>query len=350
MNDLFKNRATWLLVASGILIFVLVFHLKAVFVSLVISLTLASALAPLAEKGEEKLKLPRIVTVLLAYAVFGLIYVLMAVSLVPTIREQAYNLYERFPEYSLKITEHYSTITELFGSRAEQAFEISSTDARKFASQVTQQALHFTSDLVSGIVSGILILFLTAYFVIEAPQIWPKLLEWVPVKLRHKAASVIRPLEGRLGGYVRGQLMVSMAVACFLGCGMYLIGVPHAVVLGVLAGLLNLVPFVGSMITAVLAVLVAFNQSLVCAGLTIGLFAVEQWVESNFIVPRLLGSQVELHPLIVLFAILIGASLMGLPGALIAVPITTAGMFLAEEFYLRPLKEKEEQEAGITDA
>ncbi|MCA9803829.1 MAG: AI-2E family transporter [Cyanobacteria bacterium HKST-UBA02] len=350
MNDFFKNRATWLLAASGILIFVLVFHLKAVFVSLVISLTLASALAPLAEKGEEKLKLPRIVTVLLAYAVFGLIYVLMAVSLVPTIREQAHNLYEKFPEYSLKITEHYATVTEVFGSKAEQAFQISSTDARKFASQVTQQALHFTSDILSGIVSGILVLFLTAYFVIEAPQIWPKLLEWVPVKWREKAASVIRPLEGRLGGYVRGQLMVSMAVACFLGCGMYLIGVPHALVLAVLSGLLNLVPFVGSMLTAVLAVLVAFNQSLLCAGLTVGLFAVEQWVESNFIVPRLLGSQVELHPLIVLFAILIGASLMGLPGALIAVPLTTATMYLAEEFYLKPLKEKEEQEAGSADA
>ncbi|MBZ0186901.1 MAG: AI-2E family transporter, partial [Candidatus Obscuribacterales bacterium] len=61
----------------------------------------------------------------------------------------------------------------------------------------------------------------------------------------------------------------------------------------------------------------------------------------NFIVPKLLGSQVELHPLMVLFAILIGASLMGLPGALIAVPITTAGMYLAEEFYLRPLQARE---------
>ena len=139
---------------------------------------------------------------------------------------------------------------------------------------------------------------------------------------------------------MRGQILVSLAVSSFLAVGLTLLGVQYSLVLGVLAGLLNLMPFVGSMLTAAFSILVASNQSLVLGALTLGLFALEQWFESNVIVPQLLGKQVELHPILVLFAILIGATLMGLPGALIAVPVTSAGIFLAQEFYLKPLNQQ----------
>jgi hypothetical protein len=122
-----------------------------------------------------------------------------------------------------------------------------------------------------------------------------------------------------------------------LTVGLSLLRVNYSLILGVLAGLLNLVPFVGSLAACIFAVVVAANQNIWLAGATLMLFACEQWVESNFIVPHLLGRHVELHPLIVLFAILIGATLMGVPGALVAVPLTSAALFLAQEFYLKPL-------------
>jgi predicted PurR-regulated permease PerM len=184
-----------------------------------------------------------------------------------------------------------------------------------------------------------LVLFLTAYFVVEASSIWAKLLMWLPHEHRAKAASLIRPLGFRMGGYVRGQLLVSVAVAFYLTAGLTLLNVNYALILGVLAGLLNLVPFVGSLIACIFAVVVAANQSIWLAGATLALFACEQWCESNFFVPYLLGRNVELHPLIVLIAILIGATLMGVPGALIAVPLASAAQFLAQEFYLKPLND-----------
>jgi predicted PurR-regulated permease PerM len=201
-----------------------------------------------------------------------------------------------------------------------------------------------TSDIVTVAATAILVLFLTAYFVVEAKVMWPQLLAWLPKEKAARAATLIRPLEARLGGYIRGQLLVCLAVSTFLTIGMSLLRVEHALVLGLLSGLLNLVPFVGSMTTALLAILVAFNQSPMLAGAVVLLFVFEQWVESNLIVPNLLGKQVELHPLVVLFAILIFASILGVAGALIAVPVATAGMFLAEEFYLRPMKNREAEE------
>lgn len=333
-------RVRFLLIIAGVLLVlaILISQIQAVFVSLIFSLTLASAIAPIAEWMENKVKCPRVVTIALVYFSVAALYSLLAFFLYPTLKEQAKDLITNVPEYSRGIESHYNDIVSIIHEKAGLD-PINEDEVKAVVKGATNRALSFTSDALTALASAILVTFLTAYFVIEAPKIWPKLLRWIPPDQRDRIAGTIRPLESRLGGYVRGQLLVSLAVGTFIGICLTVIQVPHALILAVLAGLLNLVPFVGSLITAVLAVIVAFNVSLGLACATLCVYLVEQWVESNFIVPQLLGNQVELHPLVVLFSILIGASLMGLAGALIAVPIATAIVYLGEEFYLKPLNE-----------
>jgi len=331
-----------------ILLLWLCWELRALIIAVIFSLTLASAIAPVAEFCEWRWKIKRVFTVVVIFAVVGALYSVLVAALFPTLKEQALSLYEHLPRYADGINEYYNHIRELLGERAD-SFTVSSTEIKAFVQRLSGHALHLTSDLVTVIATSILVMFLTAYFVIEANDMWPKLLSWLPREKRAAAAATIRPLEARLGGYIRGQLLVCLAVSTFLTIGLSLLRVEHALLLGALSGLLNLVPFVGSMITAVLAILVAFNQSPTLALLTVGLFAAEQWFESNVIVPNLLGKQVELHPLVVLFAILIFASILGVSGALIAVPVATATVFLFEEFYKRPMQRREEAEAAATD-
>lgn len=338
-----RNRYLLIIGTVVLILAVLASQIQAVFVSLVFSLTLASAIAPVAEWMENKLKVPRVFTVVLVYVGTIVLYAVLAYFLYPTLKAQAVDLIKGFPEYSKGIASHYHDISSILHEKAGLD-PISETEVKSVLKSVSSRALSFTSDAITFLASGLLISFLTAYFVIEAPSIWPRLLQWIPREHRQRVADTIRPLESRLGGYVRGQILVSLAVGTFIGIGLSILQVPHALILAVLAGLLNLVPFVGSLITAVLAIVVAFNVSLALAGATLLLYMLEQWVESNFIVPQLLGNQVELHPLVVLFAILIGASIMGLAGALIAVPIATATVFLAEEFYLKPLTEREREQ------
>ncbi len=339
-------RARYIAIVSLILLVlgILAYQIQAVFVALVFSLTLASAIAPVAEWMEEKLKCPRPVSVALVYIATIVLYGALVYFLYPTLKVQARELINSFPEYSKGISTHYQDLVSIVHEKAGLD-PLSKDDVKAVVKGVTSRALTFTSDAITALATGILVTFLTAYFVVEAPEIWPRLLRWIPHEHRDRVAATIRPLESRLGGYVRGQMLVSLAVGTFIGIGLKILGVQHALLLAVLAGLLNLVPFVGSLLTAVLAVLVAFNQSVALAGCTVCLYMVEQWVESNFIVPQLLGTQVELHPLVVLFAILIGASLMGLAGALIAVPIATATMYIAEEFYLEPLNKEQAPES-----
>lgn len=315
----------------------LVVELRTLIVCLIFSLTLASAITPVAEWGERH-RIPRAAMVTMVYLGVGLVYAVVAVSLAPTVKVQATHLYEHLPQYLSRMTDWFESIKGGIGIAGEKAQELQIQELLKnVALKLGNQTLDIGAGLLGMILHALLVLFLTAYFVVEATTIWQKLLIWLPPQHRLRAGALIRPIGARMGGYVRGQLLVSVAVACFLGLGLYAIRIDYALILGVLAGLMNLVPFVGSAFACTFAVVVAANQELWQVGATIGLFLLEQWVESNFIVPYLLGKNVDLHPLIVLFAILIGANLMGVPGALIAVPVASALQLLAQEFYLKPL-------------
>ncbi|MBI2810694.1 MAG: AI-2E family transporter [Candidatus Melainabacteria bacterium] len=303
------------------------------------AIILASAIAPAAEILETR-KVPRTVTVIGIYILIAIVYVVLAISLIPVIKEQAQQLFSVIPQYLNQILESVDKAQHIAGNYAG-ADAVNNMDYATMAKDLGTKALgktiNFTQDVFEAILNGIFILFLTSYFVIEADKMWPQLLLWLPEYRREKAASLIRPLEVRLGGYVRGQVLVSVAVSLILGTGLTLLQVKYSLILGLIAGLMNIVPFVGSIITCVFSIVVAANQSPMLGLATFGLFAFEQWLESNFIVPHLIGKNVDLHPLIVLFSLLIGGTLFGLPGAVIAVPLASAILFLAREFYFKSI-------------
>lgn len=352
-----------LFLRPAVLVFWLVFaylayqvigQLQMLLICLVAALTLAAALSPLAEKLEAR-KIPRVVTVLAVYTMVGGLYVAVGMGLAPVIKNQYESLVKKvvppfthFYEEFIKIDdgeppqpeESQSRTDSLFQSAARQVkSNVSVEQISDVAKQVAMQAVKMTGNFVTFLVNALFVLFLTAYFVIEAKELNESLLSWLPAQKRERVASLIRPLENRLGGYVRGQILVSLAVGTIIGLGLSVIGIHEALILGVMAGFMNLVPFVGSIATAVFAVLIAFQTSTTLGLLAILVFVLEQWVESNFIVPHLLGKQVDLHPLVVLFSVIIGGTLLGLPGALISVPVATASLFLAEELYKKQLAE-----------
>ncbi len=330
-------RLTVYIALAALSVYLLV-QLQMLFICIIAALTLASALSPLAEALERK-KIPRVVTVILVYLLVLLTYTGVAGGLIPVLVQQAKSLWEHLPSYLDLVTAGAQKVTDMGGP--DLAKHLNSEDARSVGLSMAQNAVRVTGNLVGFLVNAFFVLFLTAYFVISAKEINTELLRWLPLPHRERAAGLIRPLENRLGGYVRGQLLVSLAVGTVIGIGLAVIGNKYALILGVISGLLNLVPFVGSFITSVFAILVSFNQAPWMALATFGLFAFEQWLESNFIVPHLLGKQVGLHPLVVLLSVIIGASLLGLSGALIAVPVAAVSIFLAQEFYQKPLNAAE---------
>lgn len=319
-----------------------IYHLKVLIICLIFAVTIASAMAPIAEAAEKK-GMPRTATVLTIYSLIGLLYLCLAIFLIPTVWEQAQKLNEHLPQYFARVMQWLDKLLSFTGQSIGQ-FGLDINDIRTLAMKLVENTLDMTAGFFGLIVNTILVLFLAGYFVMEANHIWQSLLKWLPPLHRARLEPLIVPLGTRMGGYVRGQLLVAVAVSCFLSIGFSLLGLKYALVLGVLAGLLNLVPYVGSMIATIAAIVVAFNQEPVLALAVIAVYAAEQWVESTFMVPILLGKHVSLHPLIVLVSIIAGASMLGIAGALIAIPVVSACLFLAEEFYLKPINRESSSE------
>ncbi|MDE3077642.1 MAG: AI-2E family transporter, partial [Chloroflexota bacterium] len=134
--------------------------------------------------------------------------------------------------------------------------------------------------------------------------------------------------------YLRGQLVVALMVAILAGLGSQLLGLHYAVVVGALAGLFELIPFFGPVLSAIPALLIAlFQGPLLRFVAVLVLFIVIQQVESNIIGPRITGHAVGLHPLLVMFSILVGVELAGIWGAIFAVPVAGVAVAVVRKLY-----------------
>src|SRR5581483_5045867 len=174
------------------------------------------------------------------------------------------------------------------------------------------------------LISFLTVFFLAFYWLVERSSIKRVLLRLVPPSRARGVNVVWLEVEQKLGGWVRGQLLVMAAMAVMTGIGFWVIGLPNPALLGVLAGLAELVPMVGPFLAVAPAVLVALGISPWTALLVLIFAVVAQQIESNFLVPRIMGHAVGVSPLTVMLGILIGAILYGLPGAFLAVPIAGA--------------------------
>lgn len=311
----------------------LLYELKVLIICLILSVTLASAIAPLAEAGERR-KIPRAITVLALYLSAATIYVILAALLAPTIKEQCQKLVESLPAYTSGLNHWYQNALSATGNGTTVP-SFTFDDLKNLSFKLLHQTLDMTAGLIGLLLNALLTLFLAAYFVVEAKQIHSAIFRWIPPSARQTVADLIVPVSLRMGGYVRGQLLVALGVAVILTAGFSMIGVKYALVLGILAGLLNLIPYIGSLIACSFAAVVAFNQTPLLAAAVLAVYGIEQWIETAFLVPFFLGKQAFLHPLIVLLAIVAGGTLLGVTGAIIAVPLASAILYLGEEFYVK---------------
>jgi putative permease len=187
-----------------------------------------------------------------------------------------------------------------------------------------QSLLQILATVGHFLISFMTVFFLAFYWLVERATIKRALLRLVPPSQARSVNTVWLEVEQKLGGWVRGQLLVMGTMGVLAGVGFWIIGLPNPVLLGVLAGLGELVPMVGPFLAFAPAVLVALGIDPWTALVVLGYAVVIQQIESNFLVPRIMGHSVGVSPLTVLLGILIGAILYGLPGAFLAVPVAGA--------------------------
>jgi predicted PurR-regulated permease PerM len=277
------------------------------------------------------------VVVVLLYALLLAVLVVLGALIVPPTIQQIEDLVRNLPNYAAAFQEWVASLPQRYPfippGLADGLPEQLRGGASQLAGFLSQALVVFR--LLLGVLGGalnfIFILFLALYLTSDADRVVRYFVSWMPPQRRDQAYDVAGRMGEKLGGWVRGQIMLSAIIGAITLAGLLAIGVPYAVLLALVAALGEAVPMVGPIFSAVPAVIVAFFQSPLQGLLTLGLYVLVQQIENAVVVPKVMERAVALHPLAVMLALLIGGELYGVMGAILSVPVTAALSVVASE-------------------
>ncbi|WP_457631027.1 AI-2E family transporter [Oceanithermus sp.] len=188
--------------------------------------------------------------------------------------------------------------------------------------------------LAGGLVQLFVVFVVTGYLLADLPRVNAALLEALPRPWQPLALELAGKLDHAVGGYIRGQLLVAALVGLVVGLGLALIGVPMAAALGFIAGVFNLVPYLGVVVSIVPALLLALSVGTWQVLGALLVFVLANQLEAHVFSPLILGRATELHPITVVLSIMAGAALAGIWGAMLAVPAMAFAKVLYTDYYL----------------
>ena len=319
----------FLIVAAIVLVAVAA---RNVLVLVFIAVILASGLQPFIAWLRGHMSIGRGPTILLVYGVFLVIVVGMALFVVPAALAQLDRTITSLPPFfdrarQWAATLHPSSVSRTVSTLIDAAARtLKGVDGGPSTGQVVQVGLTLAEALTS-----ILTLLTVVYFwLTEHARLQRYVLAFVPQHRRKRARDVWNAAETRLGMWVRGQLILMSSIGVATGIAYTLLGVPSALLLGLLAALAEAIPIVGPLLGAIPAVVVAATISPQLALAVAGVYLVLQLIEGNVLVPLVMRNTTGISPFLVILSVLIGAAAAGFLGALLAVPIAAAGEVLIE--------------------
>jgi predicted PurR-regulated permease PerM len=248
---------------------------------------------------------------------------------IPPLVHQATQLIAQTPTMLTRLQSHNSLLGQLnnrlhLQQRLQQTF---SGDA----SGLVNGLLGAGQVVFGALASGLILLVLTVYFVVDLPRIRATLYRLVPHSRRPRAILLGDEIFAKIGGYVLGNLLISLVAGILTFTFLAIFGVPYALLLSIFVAILDLLPVIGSTIAGVGVCLVALSVSLPVCLATAGFFVVYRLVEDYLLVPRIIGRAVKVPALVTVVAVLLGGALLGIVGALVAIPAAAALLLLGQE-------------------
>ena len=318
--------AVVLVLVGFMLLLNLLSPLSRVILLVMFGVIVAFLLAPLVELLQRRLRRRGLAIALGATAALVVVIGGLALLAVPLVRETR-ELAEAAPRYAQMLSSD-EPINVLGFEISGEVRERIGAEIGARASEWSEIAARTALRVAGGLVDLVFVFVLGIYLLASGPAVRRWVLELVPADRRADASRVEEEARRVFGSYVRGQLILGLIVGTLSAIAYLVLGVPYAVFLGVLAGILELVPIVGPLIAGAAAALVALTQPFPLVLWVILAAVAIQQIENNLLVPRISGEAVGLHPLAALLAVLIGVELAGLPGAIFAVPLTGIGWSL----------------------
>lgn len=298
----------------------------------VLAVLIAVLIDPLADRLEKR-HIPRFLSVLLVYLVgIGIILGVLVVAVPPAV-EQLRDLYTQYKPFieNLPIEDELTRFFlsgELFSNDLQSIVDIVS---RSGLWQAYPQILSLLAHTITFVANFILVLVLAFFMVIEERRMRDMFLYLVPKKHQEFTSSLMVKIKKRLGGWLRGQLILMACIFVLTFISLSILQIPYALILAIIAGLLEAIVYVGPIVATVPAVIVAFSISPLMAGIVLLVYFLIQQIESDLLTPKIMQKTTGMNPVVTILAVVICYEFLGVIGALLAVPLTMlAGLIFKE--------------------
>lgn len=323
-----RGLAILIWLALLLVVFWLLSHIVTTLLLIGLAAILAYALTPAVKLLDRWL--PRSLAVVIVYIVALSALGALAYLIFSTAVSQITNLAQNLPDLLKPSTPgNPSGIAQLLrplGVTDDQVNEVRQQVinwAEASAGQIATQALPIITGIASAIVDLVLVIVLSIYLVIDGPRAITWMRHAAPVRHLNRMMFFLDTLGHTVGGYIRGEIFMAVLIGVLVGGGMFFFGLPYALLLGVLAAVFEFVPILGTLASGATCVLIALpTKGWVIALLVLGYFVVVHVLEGDVIGPRIIGRALGLHPVVAIAALVAGAELFGIWGAIFAAPLT----------------------------
>lgn len=288
-----------------------------------LGVVIGEALSPIVAWGSRGL--PRSIAVVLLYLCIAVVLLTLVWFALAPLIGQAQELFDRVPG----LIEQGRSWLQRQDTRVG-GVPIVDTLAGQLQS-LTGRLLSLPMAVVSSLLDVLLVIFLSLYWLLASPQLGRFTRSLFPERHRERVGEIQANLGHTVGGYVRGVGINIVLVTIVSYIGLRLIGLPFALVFAVLAGLLEVIPIVGAFVAGAIIVGFALSQSLQMALITLAFFVALQQLEGNVLTPMVMRSQTDIHPFLILVALVLGSAAGGLVGVLVAIPLAGAVKVLVVE-------------------
>lgn len=296
----------------------------------------ACSLNPLVDKFSKKMSRPAAATLVMC----GVTLIVFAVVL-PILVIAA----KQIEEFVVYMPSKFETIKsfilnkQIFGQSLVSTIDMSSIvePLSSFAKSVVEQSITLTLNFATALVYLLAMGVITYYFIVDKATIQKGFMLLFPSHIKQKADKIITTISEKIGNYIIAQLTVISGVGICVMVPLSLMHIDCAVLLGVLSAILDLIPVIGPTIGCVICVLMCYNYGPVILGLVIFFFLLAQWIENNFVRPYVFAKFLDLHPLIIFFALLVTAKFFGVIGVVFAPAIAATVAVLVDELYIKPI-------------
>ena len=295
---------------------------REIILQLFVALLIMAVLNPLITRLS-RYKVPRVLSILVVYLVMLSVISFSIAAIIPPLAEQTTAFINNFPRLTARVG--------LSSVISEQL----TRQVLGLLTQLPSQAAKFTVSIFSNVISVVTVLVFAFYLLSDRARLEAQIGVLIGEKKVQKFSQILKNLEKRMGGWAWGQISLMFIIGLSNYIGLSLLGIQFALPLAILAGLLEIVPYIGPILAAIPAVLIGFGISPILGFAVIAMAFLIQQLENYVFVPQVMKKSTGVHPVITLAALTIGFKLSGVVGLLISVPIYIIIQELAKEYLLK---------------